>query len=112
MTKRSPFAVLVLTLFTFGIYGLIWTVKTKGEMVRCGADIPTAWLLIVPIANIYFQWKFCGGVEHVTQGKSSQAVSFILMFLLGVIGMAIIQSSLNQAIDRGVPGQLPAARVA
>jgi hypothetical protein len=112
MTKRSPVAVLILTLVTFGIYGLIWSVKTKNEMVRCGADIPTAWLIIIPIAGIYWQWKFCGGVEHVTQGKSSQAVSFILVFLLGVIGMAIIQSSLNQAIDRGVPGQLPAARVA
>jgi hypothetical protein len=112
MTKRSPAMVLILTLVTFGIYGLVWSVKTKNEMVKCGAQIPTAWMLIFFPLAIYWMWKFAGGVEHVTQGKSSQAVSFILIFILGVIGMAIIQSSLNQAIDRGVPGQLPAARVA
>lgn len=112
MTKRSVASVIILTLVTFGIYGLVWMVKTKNEMVKAGADIPTAWLLIVPIASIYWMWKFAGGVEHVTQGKQSQAISFIMMFVLGLIGMAIIQSALNQAIDRGVPGQLPAARVA
>ncbi len=111
MTKRSVVAVILLTIVTFGIYALVWSVKTKGEMVRAGADIPTAWLLIVPIANIYWQWKWAGGVEHVTRGKSSQAVTFILMFLLGIIGMAIIQSALNKAVDEGA-GQMPQARVA
>ena len=112
MTKRSVATVIILSIVTLGIYALVWTVKTKGEMVKAGADIPTSWLLIVPIASIYYFWKWSGGVEHVTGGKFSQVVSFLLMFMLGIIGMAIIQSELNKAIDRGVPGQLPAARVA
>ena len=112
MIKRSVAAVVILTFVTLGIYALVWLVKTKGEMVRAGADIPTAWLLIVPIANIYWLWKWSGGVEHVTGGKFSQPIAFILYWLLGVIGMAIIQSELNKAIDRGIPGQLPQARVA
>ena len=112
MTKRSVAMVIILSIVTLGIYALVWTVKTKGEMVRAGADIPTSWLLIVPIASIYYMWKWAGGVEHVTGGKFSQVISFILFFVLGLIGMAIIQSELNKAIDRGVPGQLPAARVA
>lgn len=109
MTKRSVAAVVILSLITFGIYAIVWFVKTKTEMVQQGADIPTAWLMIVPIASIYFMWKWCGGVEHVTRGKQSQAVNFILVFLLGVIGMAIIQDMLNKAVDQG---QLPHARVA
>jgi Domain of unknown function (DUF4234) len=112
MQKRSGVAVIVLTLIAFGIYSLIWHVKTKDEMVREGADIPTAWLLIVPIANIYWYWKFCGGVEYVTRGKLSQAVSFLLSILLGVIGSAIIQDSLNKVIDARMPAQLPQARIA
>jgi len=112
MNKRSVVAVILLSIITFGIYALVWFVKTKGEMVKTGADIPTAWLLIVPIANLYWQWKWAGGVEHVTRGKMSQAVAFILVFLLGLIGMAIIQSSFNKAIDEGMPGQMPQARVA
>jgi hypothetical protein len=112
MQKRSVVAVIVLTLFTFGIYSLIWHVKTKGEMVREGADIPTAWLLIIPIANLYWYWKWCGGVEYVTRGRMSQAVSFLLSILLGVIGSAIIQDALNKVIDARLPAQLPQARIA
>jgi hypothetical protein len=110
MTKRSVVAVILLTIVTFGIYALVWMVKTKGEMVKLGAEIPTAWLLIVPIASIYWSWKFAGGVEHVTRGKQSQVMAFILMFVLGVIGMAIIQSELNKV--EGTANQLPQARVA
>ncbi|MGE0871295.1 MAG: DUF4234 domain-containing protein [Kofleriaceae bacterium] len=112
MTKRSVVAVILLTFITFGIYGLVWFVKTKGEMVQAGADIPTSWLLIVPIASIWWMWKWSGGVEHVTRGKQSQVIAFILVFILGIIGMAIVQVALNQAIDEGAPGNLARARVA
>jgi hypothetical protein len=110
MTKRSVAAVILLSIVTFGIYALVWLVKTKGEMVKCGADIPTAWLLLVPIVSIYWSWKFAGGVEHVTRGKMSQVIAFILLFVLGLIGMAIIQAELNKA--EGTPNALPQARVA
>jgi len=112
VNKRSVVAVIILSIVTLGIYALIWQVKTKNEFVRAGADIPTAWLIIVPIANIYWMWKWSGGVEHVTGGKMSQVIAFIVLWLLGLIGMAIIQAELNKAIDRGVPAQLPEARVA
>ncbi len=107
MTKRSVVAVLLLTCVTFGIYGIIWMVKTKNEMNSQGASIPTAWLIIVPIVSIWWMWKYAGGVEHVTRGKSSQVIAFILLFVLGVIGMAIIQDAFNKAADQGA---LPNAR--
>lgn len=113
MQKRSVVAVLLLPFVTFGIYALVWLVKTKREMVREGADIPTSWLIIVPIVSIYWQWKWCGGVEHFTRGRMSQAVAFLLMFFLGMIGAAIIQDSFNKEIDaRMMPTQLPQARIA
>jgi hypothetical protein len=112
MTKRSVVAVILLTCITFGIYAIVWFVKTKDEMVKHGADIPTAWLMIVPIASIWWMWKYAGGVEHVTRGKQSQAVAFILIFLLSIVGMAVVQASLNKAVDEGLPGQMPQARVA
>jgi len=51
---------------TLGIYGLVWYVKTKEEMNAKGAEIPSAWLLIVPIANIIWMWKYSVGVEKLT----------------------------------------------
>lgn len=100
MIKRSVLGVVILALFTFGIYPIIWYVSIGREMRREGADVPTAWLMIVPIANIYWLWKWSCGVEYVTGKELSGAGAFLLLFLLNVIGMAIVQSALNEAVDR------------
>ena len=96
MKKRNPLLVLFLSLITLGIYALVWYVLTKNEMNTKGATIPTAWLIIIPFVNFYWLWKFCEGVELVTKKGMSAAVAFLLVFLLSVIGMAIIQSELNK----------------
>ncbi len=96
MSRRSVLAVIGFSIITFGIYGIYWTVVSKSEMNRLGASIPTAWLILIPIVNIWWLWKFCEGVEHVTRGAMSTAVAFILFWLLGVLGMGIIQSSFNK----------------
>ena len=96
MKNRSPVAVLLLPFITFGIYCLYWAVVTKGEMNKLGATIPTAWLIIVPFVNIWWMWKYSEGVEQVTGEKMSTVLAFILQFLLGFIGQAIIQDSFNK----------------
>ena len=47
MKRRSPIAVLLLGVFTAGIYMLFWLVKTKGEMNSKGEKIPTAWIWLI-----------------------------------------------------------------
>ena len=96
MQKRSPLTVLVLSLITCGLYMLYWSVVTKREMNTQGAQIPTAWLLIIPIVNLYWSWKFSEGVETVTKSGMSGPVAFLLLYLLGPIGAAIIQNELNK----------------
>jgi hypothetical protein len=95
MRQRSPVAVLLLPFVTFGIYYYYWLVSAKTEINRAGANIPTAWLLIIPFVNIWWLWKFSEGVEHVTGGKQSTVISFILLELLGSIGQAILQHDFN-----------------
>ena len=53
MKNRNPILVILLALITFGIYSLVWFVKTKNEMNTKGATIPTAWLIIIPLVNYY-----------------------------------------------------------
>lgn len=110
MTHRSVVLVILLSLFTFGIYPLYWYVKTKDEMVSLGASIPTGWLLIIPIANLYWIWKWSQGVEQVSRGQMSAAVTMLLMLLLGVIGTAIVQDTFNKLA--GERADLPQARIA
>lgn len=96
MKQRSPVAVFFLPFLTLGIYGLVWYVKTAGEMRPKGAIIPTAWLIIIPIAGIYWIWKWCEGVGKVTNNSLSAGAAFLVLLFLGPIGMAIVQSHLNR----------------
>lgn len=93
MKRRSPAAVFFLPFLTLGIYWLYWLATTRGELKTRGADVPTTWLYLLPIVNIWWLWKFAAGVASVS-GKS--AVSpFVLLLLLGNIGAAFVQAGLN-----------------
>lgn len=96
MQQRSPAAVFFWSLITLGIYSIVWQVKTKNELNRHGASIPTAWLIIVPLANLYWVWKYAEGVEKVTNGKVTAILVLILMLLLSIVGLAILQSEFNK----------------
>lgn len=111
MKQRSPIAVFLLPFVTFGIYSIVWQVKTKNEMNNLGATIPTAWLLIVPFVNIYWLWKYSEGVEKVTNAAITGVLAFVLQFLLGSIGSAILQNEFNKPIASAAPG-VPGAPMA
>lgn len=96
MQHRDPIMVLFLSLITLGIYALVWFVRTKNEMNTRGAQIPTAWLLIIPLVGYYWLWKFCEGVDVVTNKEMGAAIAFLLVIVLDIIGMAIIQDKLNK----------------
>jgi hypothetical protein len=99
MRKNSPVKVLLLSLITFGIYGLVWLVRTKNDMNKLGATIPTAWLLIIPFVSYYWMWKYSEGVELVTNSKISAILAFVMQALIGFIAFPILQSEFNKVGD-------------
>jgi len=108
MKQRSPIAVLLLPFITFGIYSWYWAVKTKGEMNALGEKIPTAWIWLIPIVGtIWWYWEYSKGVEHVTKEKISGILAFIVMWLLGPIGQAIIQDAFNKVAEVVPPNPVP-----
>jgi hypothetical protein len=109
MKNRNPIAVALLPFVTFGIYSLYWYVVTKGEMNTLGAKIPTAWLLIIPFANIWWVWKYSEGVEQITGAKLNGMLTFVLLFLLGSIGQAIVQDSFNNNVSAASASAAPVA---
>lgn len=88
--------VFFLSLITFGIYELVWFVKTKREMNSQGTAIPTAWLIIIPIVSIWWLDRFGAGVKIVTEGRMGSLIAALLIYFLGPIGIAIVQNSLNR----------------
>jgi hypothetical protein len=93
---RSILAVVILTLVTFGLYGLYWEIVTAREMRKQGANIPNAILIIIPIANYYWLWRYSSGVEKITNGKWSAGLVFILFFLTGIGGIVLGQLAFNE----------------
>ncbi|MFA5794464.1 MAG: DUF4234 domain-containing protein [Candidatus Brocadiia bacterium] len=93
---RNVVLVYIFSIITFGIYYLYWVVSTKNEINRLGAKIPTAWLIIVPIANIYWAYKYCEGFAQNVKKDNNALLWFILYIIVSIVMPAIIQSELNK----------------
>lgn len=93
---RNIFAIYIFSLITFGIYSIVWFVKTKNEMNEAGAKIPTAWLIIIPIANLYWMYRYCEGYATVAKKDNNAILWFIVALIAGWIIPAIFQSTFNR----------------
>lgn len=98
--KRDIVVVYLLTFITFGIYGIYWEVKTKEEINSLGGDIPTAWLLIIPIANIYWLYKYADAYSKFVKKDNNGVLWFIVFWLIAIIMPAIVQSDLNKIAEK------------
>jgi hypothetical protein len=96
MKNRNPILVLILIFVTCGFYGIYWYVSTKEEMKKLGADIPTAWLLIIPLVNLWWLWRWARGVEQATRGDWKAMPAFLLCWLVGFVGIPLTQSHFNK----------------
>jgi hypothetical protein len=93
---RSILMVYLLSILTFGIYYLYWAVQTKEEMNSLGANVPTGWLLIIPIANLYWWYKYCDAFAKFVSKDNNGVLYFIIFIILPIIIPAIVQSGLNE----------------
>lgn len=103
MQKVNVVLMVLLTLVTFGIYAIFWHAKRRGEMVRAGADVPTTWLVIIPLVNLYYYYKFSMGSEKVTDGKLNGLLMFVLYLVFSYIAMILIQLEFNKLAESGGP---------
>lgn len=94
--RRGLFMIYFLTFITIGIYHLYWLVKTKEEINSMGADIPTGWLLIIPIANIWWIWRYSECFSKFIKKDNNEILWFILWMIMPIIIPAIVQSELNK----------------
>ena len=98
MKNRNPLMVFLLPLLTFGFYGWYWFIKTKGEMNSKGEKVPTAWIWLIPIVgSFWWLWKYAEGVEHVSKNELNMFLTLLALYLLGPIGMAIVQEAFNRS---------------
>jgi PKD repeat protein len=94
--KRNIFLVYLFSIITFGIYAIYWFVVTRNEINKFGAQIPTPWLLIVPIANLYWLYKYAEGFSAKVKGDNNTILWALLFIFVGIITPGIVQSELNK----------------
>ena len=97
MKQRNLWAMLPLMVVTFGIYWIVWFVKTRGEMGRLGGKIPTAWLLLVPFVNYYLLYKYYRAAEFVT-GRVKAKTCFAWHLFAGAIGLVVSFDAIGRLI--------------
>jgi hypothetical protein len=94
--RRSPAMVIILGIITCGIYTIYWFVKTKDEINGLGAEIPTGWLMIIPIANLYFDYKYAEGFSIHVKKDNNAIMWFLLLFLVAPVAVILFQIELNK----------------
>ena len=98
--RRNPALVIIFTIVTFGFYGIYWTVKTKSEMTNLGATIPTAWFLIIPIANLYFTYRYAEGFSIYVKKDNNVITWFLLNIFITPLAMILFQIELNKLAEQ------------
>lgn len=93
--ERDLLGVYLLGIFTFGLYFLYWDVSTKVEINELGGDIPTAFLIIIPIANLYWLYRYCEDFAKYVKKDDNAILYFILFVFLPIIMPIIVQPELN-----------------
>ena len=97
MNKRNPAVVFILSIITLGIYTLYWFVKTRRELVDRGASIPTTILVIIPIVNLYYIYKWSMGACQVLKKEDMFGyLLLILMIFISPIGVLVAQMEFNK----------------
>ena len=94
--SKNIFLVYFLSFFTFGIYSLVWTVKSKRDMNSLGAEIPTSWLLIIPVVNLFWLYKYAEGFAQNVKKDDSTMMWFVMSLFAGIIMPFVVQSELNK----------------
>jgi len=98
--ERNLVLVYIFGIITLGIYFIYWWISTKNEINGLGAKIPTGWLLIIPIANIYWLYKYCEGFSTKVKNDKNTILWFILSIIISIIMPAIVQSELNKLASK------------
>ena len=93
MTKRNIVTMILLFIFTFGIYPIVWTCKFQGELKEKTGEGFGAWghffmsLLTFGIYQIY--WQYAAGKRLAKLGAEDRSIIYLIIALLSGIGTAI-----------------------
>lgn len=97
LTRRSIGQMILLMVVTLGIYTIYWLCVTKQELNKNRARIPTFFLFFIPLANVYFLYKFAEAFCAIVLKDKAQTIAcFVLLVCLFPVAELILQSQMNR----------------
>ena len=99
MKKRSIAGCIILTLVTFGIYGIYWFVKLTNETNRLAPEEATMSGGLAFLVTICTLGK---KIDVISGNQRNTGVLYLLVSLVGfgIVSHALAQDELNHVIDR------------
>jgi hypothetical protein len=104
--KRSPVAVLLLSIITLGIYFFVWYYKTNEELKAVSGQPFSSllWTLmfLLPLIGLISVWKLGAHLEAAERKKGltprSGVVTFLLLAipLVNIVGLPMTQAEINK----------------
>lgn len=102
MTNRNIGMLVILFLFTFGIYPIYWNIKFQSELKEQtgeGFGGFGHFLMMIFTFGIYaIYWQYAAGKRLAKQGASDNSVLYLILVLVGVGGIVnpiLMQSQAN-----------------
>jgi len=90
MRNRSLVFVIVMSIITLGIYDAYWTFSTRNELVQKGEDVPSPWIIFLPIVGLLgvALLQIIGHfVLTIPSGGSGNTVLNILSVVIGIVSI-------------------------
>lgn len=105
LTKRDVVKVVLLSIFTCGIYNLYWCVVTTDELnmalpsdkkeMSGGLNLLLT-IVTCGLFNIYWQYRICKRIDELYHTDNWLAPFIIGVLLAGFIETAILQDAINK----------------
>ncbi len=88
--------------YSYGPQSTTSTTSTTGVPVLSLA-LYLVGILLTIVISFYWFFKYSKAVNEYTSGKMNTGLTFILLWLLHLIGIALVQDAYNDVIDSGGP---------
>lgn len=100
MKKRSMVAMILLFLFTFGIYPIIWTCKFQGELKAKTGEGFGPWghffMMLITFGIYEIYWQYAAGKRLAKQGAEDRSIIYLVLGLFfPIINPFLMQSQAN-----------------
>lgn len=106
MRNRSVLAVILLSIFTCGIYSIYWTYVTAEDLNAVDSNEPLMNYILAILLGcvtcgiylLYWNYKFYQKADKVT-GANNAILNFVLsLFVSSIIPSAIVQDQINKSL--------------